>query len=74
MQLLKNCDNQVLITTHSPYLIDKTDVEDLFLFKKEENSTQVEKIALREDVGRIKKILDKDISLGEVYYGGFLNQ
>ena len=74
VQLLKNCDNQVIITTHSPYLIDKTDVEDLFLFTKDENNTQIEKIALRDDVGRIKKLLDKEMSLGEAYYGGVLNQ
>lgn len=70
VDLLKNASqkSQVLVTTHSPYLVDLLQPEDLFIVDKQEGKTLVTKA---DDKKEIKKIL-KALSLGELWYSGSL--
>lgn len=70
VDLLKNASNktQVLVTTHSPYLVDLLQPEDLFIVEKQDGKTQVKKA---EDKKGIKEAL-KTLGLGEMWYSGSL--
>jgi predicted ATPase len=59
---------QVLATTHSPYLVDLLQPEDLFIVEKKEGQTNVRKA---EDKKGIKEAL-KTLGLGEIWYSGSL--
>jgi predicted ATPase len=60
--------SQVLINTHSPYLVDFLDPGDLFIVEKVEGETQVKSA---EDKKGIKEVL-KTLGLGETWYSGGL--
>ena len=68
VELLKNAasETQVLVTTHSPYLVDLLQPEDLFIVEKQEGKTQVKAVADRKG---IKEAL-KALGLGELWYSG----
>jgi len=68
VELLKNAasETQVLVTTHSPYLVDLLQPEDLFIVEKQEGKTQVKQVA---DQKEIKEAL-KALGLGELWYSG----
>jgi len=61
---------QVVATTHSPQLVDKTRLEDLVVIEKRDGATvgirPSEKHHLRELLSR------EDMGLGELYYSGAL--
>lgn len=59
---------QVLVTTHSPYLVDLLQPEDLFIVEKEEAKTTIRKA---KDKKGIKGAL-KTLGLGEMWYSGSL--
>jgi len=70
VDLLKNASEktQVFITTHSPYLVDFLQPEDLYIVEKHDGATQVKKA---EDKKDIKEAL-KTLGLGEMWYAGSL--
>ncbi len=54
-------NNQVIITTHSPFFIDDVDFKDLILFKRDDNSTVAKKIdplISQSDISKIRRNLD----------------
>ena len=61
-------ETQVLVTTHSPYLIDRLEPEDLMIVEKKEGKTEVKGV---DDIKEIKKVL-KTLTLGEMWYSGDL--
>ena len=70
VDLLKGASEktQVLINTHSPYLVDFLDPSDLFIVEKVNGETQVKRA---EDKKGIKEAL-KNLGLGEMWYSGGL--
>jgi predicted ATPase len=70
VNLLKGASEktQVLINTHSPYLVDFLDPGDLFIVEKVNGETQVKRA---EDKKGIKEAL-KTLGLGEMWYSGGL--
>jgi len=70
VDLLKSASyrTQVLVSTHSPYIVDHLESEDLFIVEKEEGRTKVKKA---EDEEGIREAL-KNLGLGEVWYAGSL--
>lgn len=59
---------QLLITTHSPYLLNSFDVEDLVIVEKVEGKTGLKRA---ENVKGVKEALRK-LGLGEMWYAGSL--
>lgn len=68
VEILKNSGKQVIISTHSPYLLDRVDLEDLIIVEKEEGKTRARRIEEREEKERIRRLLNEGIPLGEVYF------
>ncbi len=61
---------QILVTTHSPYLVDHVDLDDLIVVEKTQGATDfvrpADKTHLRDLLGR------KEMGLGDLYYSGAL--
>lgn len=70
VELLKNASDrmQILLTTHSPLLVDLLDPEDLIIIGREKGQTTVAKRRTRKE---LKKALEQ-LSLGELWYSGEL--
>lgn len=70
VDLLKSASHrtQVLVSTHSPYIVDHLEPEDLFIVEKEEGRTKVKRA---EDEEGIREAL-KSLGLGEMWYAGSL--
>lgn len=70
VDLLKSASErtQVIVNTHSPYLVDFLDPGDLFIVEKVDGETQVKRA---EDKKGIKEAL-KTLGLGEMWYSGCL--
>lgn len=60
--------SQVIITTHSPYLLDHIPPENVLIVWKEAGETKVKPVA---DTAELKEAL-KTLGLGELYYTGSL--
>jgi len=61
---------QIIVTTHSPYLVDKMNLEDLIVFEKKEGATQCIKPATK---SHLRELLEReDIGLGGLWYSGAL--
>lgn len=59
---------QILLTTHSPYLLNFLEPEDILIVEKHEGATEVSR---PKDPGAIKEVL-KTLGLGEMWYAGSL--
>ncbi|MGB9629711.1 MAG: AAA family ATPase [Thermodesulfobacteriota bacterium] len=61
---------QIIVTTHSPYLVDKMNLEDLIVFEKREGATKCTRPVTK---SHLKDLLEReDIGLGDLWYSGAL--
>lgn len=61
---------QIIVTTHSPYLVDKMNLEDLIVFEKCEGATKCTRPVTK---SHLKELLEReDIGLGDLWYSGAL--
>jgi len=65
VDVLKKGKTQVIVTTHSPYLVDFVEPEDLIVIEKKEGKTVAKRFSKKE----LRKFLE-DFSLGELWYTG----
>ena len=70
MELGEEKSAQLVISTHSPQLIDKYSIEDLILFRRDRGATECVRPSNNE---HFKKLVDSgEIGLGDLYYSGAL--
>jgi predicted ATPase len=61
---------QIILTTHSPYLVDKVNLEDLIVFEKSDGATKCTRPASKT---HLKELLEREeLGLGELWYSGAL--
>jgi len=60
--------SQIMLTTHSPYLLNFLEPEDIIIVEKREGATEASR---PKDIGAIKEAL-KTLGLGEMWYAGSL--
>lgn len=72
MQLVRDSPSQVLITTHSPYLLDHVKPEEVYLVGKEGLETKVKKLSTTSEMERVKRFLEEGGTLGEAWYSGII--
>jgi predicted ATPase len=66
VEVLKKSDKQIILSTHSPYLVDLVEPEDVILVEKKDNET----VAMRiKEADRLREHL-KELGLGELLYSG----
>lgn len=68
VEILKKSEKQVLLSTHSPYLVDFVQPEDVIVVEKKETETTIRRIREPE---KLREAL-KEIGLGELWYSGQL--
>jgi len=70
MELGSEKSGQLIISTHSPQLIDRCSIDDLILFRRDQGATECVR---PRDNEHFKKLVDSgEIGLGELYYSGAL--
>lgn len=61
---------QIIVTTHSPYLVDKVKIEDLIVIEKSDGVTKCTRPASKT---HLKELLEREeLGLGELWYSGAL--
>lgn len=68
VEILKKSDKQIILSTHSPYLVDWVEPKDAIVVEKEKNETILTRI---ENAEELKKHLEEiGVSFGEYWYSG----
>jgi predicted ATPase len=61
---------QIIVTTHSPYFVDKMNLDDLIVFEKSEGATKCTKPASK---SHLRELLEREeLGLGDLWYSGAL--
>jgi predicted ATPase len=68
ISLLKNLDIQVIVTTHSPQLLNLLEPEDLIIITKKDGKTFCDKLPTKPEI--LKKLKDDGFLLGELWTMG----
>ena len=66
VEILKKSDKQIIISTHSPYLVDWVEPEDVIIVEKKDKETVTNRI---KDEDKLRRHL-KEMGLGELLYSG----
>jgi energy-coupling factor transporter ATP-binding protein EcfA2 len=74
MSLARDSPSQVVITTHSPYLLDHVKPEEVYLVWKEGLETKVKKLSTTKEMEHVKKFLEEGGTLGEAWYSGIFGE
>ena len=70
VEVLKKSDKQILLSTHSPYLVDFVEPEDVIIVEKKDKETVMSRI---KDGAKLKaRLAELGLALGEYWYGGGL--
>ena len=72
MQLARDSPSQVIITTHSPYLLDHVKPEEVHIVEKVGLETKVKKLSKSDEVATVKKFLEEGGTLGEAWHSGLI--
>ncbi|MEM4489103.1 MAG: hypothetical protein QXK88_09985, partial [Desulfurococcaceae archaeon] len=62
--------SQVIIITHSPYLLDYVKPEEVYVVQKEGLETKVRMLSRAEEVEEVRRFLEDGGTLGEAWYSG----
>jgi len=72
VDLARKAPCQVLITTHSPYLLDHVKPEEVYVVEKPGVETIVKKLSETKEVEAVKKLLEEGGTLGEAWFSGIM--
>lgn len=72
MQLARDSPPQVIITTHSPYLLDHVKPEEVYVVEKMDLETKVKKLSKSDDMAAVRKFLEEGGTLGEAWHSGLI--
>ena len=70
MNLVRDSPSQVVMTTHSPYLLDHVKPEEVQVVWKEGLETKVKKLSATKEMENVKRFLEEGGTLGEAWYSG----
>jgi len=68
MDLARRAPSQVVMTTHSPYLLDHARPEEVYVVEKEGLETKVEKLSTAKELEAVRRFLEEGGTLGEAWY------
>ena len=72
VNLARKAPCQVIMTTHSPYLLDHVKPEEVYVVEKPGVETIVKKLSETKEVEAVKKLLEEGGTLGEAWYSGIM--
>lgn len=68
VDLARKSPTQVIMTTHSPYLLDHVKPEEIYVVNKKGNETEVKRLSSTEQIKAVKAFLEEGGTLGEAWY------
>jgi len=74
VDIMRNAPPQVIITTHSPYLLDHVEPEEVYAVKRVGLETKVRKLSETREVEAVKRFLREGGTLGEAWYAGMFGE
>ena len=74
VDLMKKLGRQIIITTHSPYLLDFVAPEDIILVRRINGETKLSRLIDRREIEAVKKLLEEGGTLGEAWYSGLMGE
>ncbi len=72
VDLVRKSGKQVIISTHSPYLLDHVKPEEVLLVLKEHGETRIKRLTSTREVSVVKEFLENGGTLGEAWYSGVM--
>ena len=72
VDLARKSGRQVIISTHSPYLLDHVKPEEVLLVSKTRGETRIKKLTDTREIDAVKKFLENGGTLGEAWYSGVM--
>lgn len=70
VDLLHKAPCQVLVTTHSPHLLDHVEPHEVVVMEKIEGETKAVRLSEHEEVETVKNLLKEGSKVGEAWYSG----
>ncbi|RLE64055.1 MAG: hypothetical protein DRJ47_08610 [Thermoprotei archaeon] len=70
VDLARRAASQVLVTTHSPYLLDHVKPEEVYIVEKVGVETRVKRLRDAKEVEQVARFLEEGGTLGEAWYSG----
>lgn len=71
VDLFKKSDKQIIVTTHSPYLLNWVNVESIRLFSRAEKGTKVSSVS---DIDKIRSLMQDGYPIGDLWFEGRLDE
>ena len=72
IDLIRRAPCQVVITTHSPYLLDHVEPEEVFVVEKVGTETVIKRLTDMKELKAVRKWLEEGGTLGEAWYSGLV--
>jgi energy-coupling factor transporter ATP-binding protein EcfA2 len=72
MSLARDSPPQVILTTHSPYLLDHARPEEVYVVEKEGLETKVGRLSAMKELEAVRRFLEEGGTLGEAWYSGMM--
>ena len=72
VSLMREAPCQVIVTTHSPYLLDHVKPEEILVVEKEGTETKVKGLRGTSELRAVKEFLEEGGTLGEAWYSGLV--
>jgi len=72
IHLIRNSPSQVIIVTHSPYLLDYIRPEEVYLVEKPGRETLVRRLSKSREIEEVRRFLEEGGTLGEAWYSGIM--
>ena len=70
VDMLRKAPCQVVVTTHSPYLLDYVKPEEIVVVEKIEGETKARRLSEPEELERVRRMLEEGLTMGEIWYSG----
>jgi predicted ATPase len=71
---MRDAPAQVVATTHSPYLLDHVEPEEVYVVSRMGVETRVRRLSETEEAKLVKRFLEEGGTLGEAWYSGLLSE
>jgi len=74
VDIMKKFGKIVIITTHSPYLLDYVEPKDVILVTKINGETKLRRLVDTDEINVVKKYLEEGGTLGEAWFSGLMGE
>lgn len=74
IDIMKKSGKTVILTTHSPYLLDYVDPENVILVAKVDGETKIKRLEDTDEIEAVRKYISEGGTLGEAWFSGIIGE